>query len=84
MSVKDLEPPGFTAQMRHHGARTKAWTVYVQGLSARDCGVWLSIDGTQTLIGYGTPDEALAEAEKALAWAATKLRDDIERFKDAR
>lgn len=80
MSIKDLEPEGFTDQMRWHADRTKSWGFYTQGFSGTDIGVWLAIGGTQTLVGYGTKEVALAEAEVALASALEKLRAEVARF----
>ena len=79
MSIKDLEPNGFTEQMRHHAAATKDWDFYSQGFFKNDIGIWLRIDGTQTLIGYGSVDEALLEAEAAIRLKLDKLRAELGR-----
>lgn len=81
MALKDMEPAGFDDGMRAYALWTRPGRMYVQGFALRDCGVWLSVDGVQTMIGYGDPDTALAEAE---AWAAeqlAKIRQEIEERK---
>lgn len=81
MALKDMAPEGFDDSMRWYAHATRDGRMYVQGFELRECGVWLSVDGVQTLIGFGEPDEALAEAE---AWAAeqlAKIRQQIEERK---
>ena len=81
MALKDMAPEGFDDRMRWYAHVTRDGRMYVQGFALRECGVWLSVDGVQTLIGFGEPDEALAEAE---AWAAeqlAKIRQQIEERK---
>jgi hypothetical protein len=78
MSLKDMEPEGFDDAMRWYAHVTRPGRMYVQGFALRECGVWLSVDGVQTMIGFGDHDAALAEAE---AWAAeqlAKVRQQIE------
>lgn len=70
MSIKELEPDGFDEADRAYASMTKPADMYVQGMALRHVTVWLRIDGTQTMIGFGDPDEALREAE---AWAAAQL-----------
>lgn len=72
MSLKSLEPEGFNEDMHSYARWTRPARMYAQGIGSKDATVWLSIDGFQTAIGYGDPDEALAEAE---AWAAHQLAD---------
>lgn len=72
MALKDLEPEGFNDTMRHYAHMTRPARMYVQGFALRECGVWLGVDGVQTIIGYGDPDTALAEAE---AWAERELAE---------
>jgi len=81
MSLKDMEPDGFSDAHRWYAHVTREGWMYVQGFALRECAVWLSVDGVQTMIGYGDPDTALAEAE---AWAAAqleKVRKQIENRK---
>ena len=81
MALKDMAPEGFDDRMRWYAHVTRDGRMYVQGFALRECGVWLSVDGVQTLIGFGEPDEALAAAE---AWAAeqlAKIRQQIEERK---
>lgn len=78
MALKDMAPEGFDDSMRWYAHVTRPGRMYVQGFALRECCVWLSVDGVQTMIGLGEPDEALAEAE---AWAAeqlAKIRQQIE------
>jgi len=71
MPLSDLKPDGFSEEMQHYATMTRPGDMYVQGFALRQCGVWLRIDGGgNTMIGYGDPDEALAEAE---AWAEKQL-----------
>lgn len=71
MPLSELKPDGFCDEMQHYAVMTRAADMYVQGFALRQCGVWLRVDGGgSTLIGYGDPDEALAEAE---AWATQQL-----------
>lgn len=71
MPLSDLKPDGFGEEMRHYATMTRPGDMYVQGFALRQCGVWLRIDGGgNTMIGYGDPDEALAEA---VAWAEKQL-----------
>ena len=57
--------------MQRYAVMTRSADMHVQGFALRQCGVWLRIDSAGgTLIGYGGPDEALAEAE---AWAEQQL-----------
>ena len=84
MSLKYLEPEGFNENMHSYARWTRPARIYVQGMGIKDAMVWLSIDGFQTAIGYGDPDEALAEAE---AWAAhqlAQLRLQVEELKRRR
>jgi hypothetical protein len=81
MGIERPKPNGFDEHMRWFAHETREGKMYVQGLAQRECGVWLSVDGVQTLIGYGEPDEALKEVE---AWAETqllKVREQIEELK---
>ena len=81
MALKDMAPEGFDDHMRWYAHVTRDGRMYVQGFALRECGVWLSVDGVQTLIGFGEPDDALAEAE---AWATeqlAKIRQQIEERK---
>lgn len=78
MALKDIAPEGFDDSMRAYALMTRPGRMYVQGFALRECGVWLDVDGVQTMIGFGDPDTALAEAE---AWAEqqlTKVRTQIE------
>ena len=78
MALKDIAPEGFDDSMRAYALMTRPGRMYVQGFALRECGVWLVVDGVNTMIGYGDPDTALAEAE---AWAAeqlAKVRQQIE------
>jgi len=77
MSLEDFKPAGFTDEMRHYAHMTRPGRMYVQGFGLRDIGVWLDVDGVHTLIGYGTTDEALAEAEAWTADQLDKVRKDI-------
>lgn len=70
MSIKDLEPDGFDDAARAYASMTKPADMYVQGIALRQTAVWLRIDGTHTMIGFGEPDEALQEAE---AWCADQI-----------
>lgn len=70
MALKDLEPEGFNDTMRAYARMTRQARMYVQGFALSECGVWLGVDGVQTIIGYGDPDTALAEAEE---WAEQQL-----------
>jgi hypothetical protein len=67
-----LKPPdGFSDAMRAYAVMTRDGDMYVQGFALRQVGVWLRVyGGGDTLIGYGEPDEAMAEAE---AWAEQQL-----------
>ena len=81
MALSDLAPEGFDDSMRAYALWTRPGRMYVQGFALRECGVWLDVDGVHTMIGYGDPDTALAEAE---AWAEkqlTKIRAEIEERK---
>ena len=69
MSLESLKPEGWDESMRIYSQWARPATMYVQGFFD-SVGVWLSIEGFQTLIGHGLPDEALAEAE---AWMAEQL-----------
>ena len=55
MALKDLEPEGFNDTMRHYAHMTRPARMYVQGFVLGECGVWLGVDGVQTIIGYGDP-----------------------------
>lgn len=78
---------------RHHGitiddaaVKFAGWfpkaNVYSQGFTAGCCGIWLRLgDGQQTMIGYGTPDEALIQAKAALFALISKAVESAERFK---
>lgn len=79
MAISDLEPEGFSPEMRTFSDFTRPWRIYTQGFALREVGVWLRIDGAQTLLGFGTANEALAEAEAALSDALSKLRAEIAR-----
>ena len=81
MSLKDIEPEGFNETMRIYAKMTRPGRMYVQGFALRECGVWLDVDGTQTLIGFGDPDTALAEAESWANEQLTKIRHVIEERK---
>ena len=70
MSIKELEPDGFDEAARAYASMTKLADMYIQGMALRQVAVWLRIDGTQTMIGFGDADEALREAE---AWAEAQL-----------
>jgi hypothetical protein len=70
MALSEIAPEGFDDGMRAYALMTRPGRLYVQGFAPRECGVWLSVDGVQTLIGFGEPDDALAEAE---AWAKEQL-----------
>ena len=72
MSIKELEPDGFDEAARAYASMTKPADMYTQGMALRQVAVWLRIDGTQTMIGFGDADEALREAE---AWAAAQLEN---------
>jgi hypothetical protein len=72
MSMRELAPKGFDDWMRAYALMTRPGRMYVQGFALSDCGVWLSVDGVKTLIGYGAPDVALAEAEE---WAEKQLAE---------
>lgn len=74
MSIKDLEPDGFGPEMRAYASLAKRWDVYPQGMGLREVSIWLRIDGVQTMIGYGMPAAALAEAETALAQQLAEVR----------
>jgi len=81
MSLKAMKPDGFDDAMRWYAHVTRPGRMYVQGFALRECGVWLSVDGVQTMIGFGEPDIALSEAE---AWAAEqleKVREQIAEWK---
>lgn len=70
MGIKELEPDGFDEADRAYASMTKLADMYTQGVALREVAIWLRIDGTQTMIGFGDADEALQEAE---AWAAAQL-----------
>lgn len=84
MSIKDLEPEGFIDAFRTYARITNPADMYVQGMDHTHVAVWLRIrGGTDTMIGYGDPDEALSEAEE---WAKAQLqqvRKSIEERKKA-
>lgn len=70
MALKDIEPEGFDESMRAYALMTRPCVMYTQRFALRECAVWISVDGVQTMIGYGDPDTALAEAQ---AWADGQL-----------
>ncbi|WP_288094426.1 hypothetical protein [Thiomonas sp.] len=77
MALKDIEPEGFDDGMRAYALMTRPGRMYTQGFALRECGVWLSVDGTETMIGYGDPDTALAEAEAWVEERLAKVRREI-------
>jgi len=67
MSVADLKPEGLTDAMRTYVRWTPKVSVVPQGMFGGQFAVWLEIEGAGSrVIGYGLPDEAVAEAQAFL------------------
>lgn len=77
MSIEDLKPEGFTEHMATYANLVKPWRMYVQGFALRDVGVWLRVAGSETMLGFGDPDSALAEAEGRLEAMLVDVRRQI-------
>lgn len=78
MALKDLEPAGFSPVMADYASMTQGVTMYAQGFRMGEFGVWLRFrSGQQTLIGYGLPAEALAEAARTLEAELEKVRRQL-------
>lgn len=77
MSLEELAPEGFNEGMRSYALMTRPARMYVQGFALSECGVWLDVDGVHTMIGYGEPDSALAEAEAWVERQLSEVRESI-------
>lgn len=77
MAVSDLRPEGFSEEMAWYAKTSRSVRVYPQHFGS-SVALWLDVDGTQTMIGYGTPDAAIAEARAALDALAESIRPKVE------
>jgi hypothetical protein len=77
MSIETIKPAGFDKAMRAYADLVKPWDMYVQGIASIECAVWLRVNGVNTMIGCGSPDEALAEAELALSKQLENVKRQI-------
>ena len=67
MSVADLKPEGLTDAMPTYVRWTSKVAVVPQGMFGGQFAIWLEIEGTGSrVIGYGLPDDAVAEAQAFL------------------
>jgi len=78
MSLKDLEPDGFSEDMRFYVSNTMPIRLFAQSFWGARWAIWLSVDGLgETMIGYGSPEEALEEAENTLKAQIKKVKKDM-------
>lgn len=67
MSVQDMQPQGWDESFRFYASRSRPVRTYTQGSAAGgNVTIWLTIDGMQTAIGYGPPQDAVIEASTRL------------------
>ena len=78
MAIKDLVPDGYDRLMEAFAQMRLPAKVSAQREIGGRISVWLSIyNAGQTMIGYGAPEEAIAEAEAALEAIKAQVRCDV-------
>ena len=78
MSIAELKPDVFLDEHRAYADLVKPWQMYVQGVALRECAVWIDVGGVKTMIGFGDPDSAMAEAEAAIRAQIAEVRRQLE------
>jgi len=62
MPINDYKPDGYNENMATFARWARPARVYVQGGQPGDYMIWLDVDGIETILGIGQPNDAITEA----------------------